>query len=941
MEARIWEEKIIIPTYLLGEEDPFPPFQRGGDSAIYPYTMLDDITDERVDWEYKAVILENEFLRLIVLPELGGRLYSAYDKIGKREVFYRNNVVKPGLVALRGAWISGGIEFNFPKGHSVITVSPVDYRLIQEEGKVGVVVGSIDRTSRMRWAVRINLWEGGSLIETLIRLYNPTPFPHRFYFWANAAVPGNPSVQFIYPTEFGYYGSTIVTYPIHNGIDLSWYLNHKFAVDLFAKDCRENFFGYYDHSADGGVVHIADWREAVGKKFFTWGAEDDGLIWAEILSDEDGPYCEIQSGRFQDQSTYEFLEPHQVESWREIWLPIRGMKGFVWANEDCVVNLKREEGRIAIGANVPLPIPSAKVLLKSGQESLYEEEVDLLPQQPYLRYLPSAPSDAPLSLKILSPRGEVISYEEKVQRKEKIDLSSGKKEEKDSCEALCLKGLEKERFRLEKEAMVLYRRALDEEEGFSPAHISLGRLLLKRGKWEESEWHLRKALERNPHSEEALYYLGLLLKMRERFEEAGECLWRIRCRAFASPAHYLLGTMAVGQGAYRDGEKFFRKMVEENPRDVKARDALSIALRKQGKQEEAKEVLRGILALDPLDHLAYYELHLLGEGEGKFKRMLKKEGGLPIKTTWGEIRHCNDGYLFEVDLYLELACDYISFRLWEDAISLLEGFLRESKPFPLLHYYLAYLYDKVGEEAQSRKYLEAGSEGSPDFLFPHRLEELEILEWVVERNPSDAVALYALGNLLYSLGREEEGIGMWERALERKPFPSLLRNLAFGYKEVRGDKERAEEYYKRAISLQPNWRLYLELDKLYSELGEQRKRVELLVGAPLEVTKHSQIAGRLAEALVELGAYQTAIGILSNYTFKPWEGEVRMRQIYYRAHLEQGKRLFEEGEYEKALHHFEMALQYPRNIGVGRPYNAKDEEAKEWKEKVLKILNRK
>ena len=255
--VKVYEKKLIIPTYEIGSEDRNPPFQRTGNGSIYPYAMQDDLDGERMDKAYNAVYLENRYLRVIVLPEIGGKLYSAQDKSTGNELFYRNNVVKPGLIALRGAWISGGIEFNFPHGHTVSTFMPVDYVLREnEDGSASVIVSNLEGIFRMKWAVSITLYPDTSHIETTIFLYNRTPLPHRYYFWANSAVPATERMRFIYPMTKATTGNRVVNFPIHEGVDLSWYVNHPRAVDLFALDTREDFFGCYEHDADAGVICI-------------------------------------------------------------------------------------------------------------------------------------------------------------------------------------------------------------------------------------------------------------------------------------------------------------------------------------------------------------------------------------------------------------------------------------------------------------------------------------------------------------------------------------------------------------------------------------------------------------------------------------------------------------------------------------------------------------
>ena len=323
--ARVWEGTIELPTYLLGDEDPNPPFQLMDRHNVYPYTMLDDLTDRRERKTYRAIILENEFLKAIVLPELGGRLYSLYDKTAQREVFYRNHVVKYGLVALRGAWISGGIEFNFPNGHTTVTVSPVDSTILHgKDGSATAVVGGIDLVTETHWEVALTLRRGQARLEQRVTLFNSSPLPQLYWYWANAAVPATRDMQFIYPMrEVNPHSRTeIWSYPVWKGVDYSWYKNIPQPTSLFGLNIRRNFFGAYYHDSNYGLVHVADYHELPGKKIWSWGTADDGLIWTDLLTDQDGPYNEIQSGRYETQLNQEFLSPRKVESWTEYWYPV-------------------------------------------------------------------------------------------------------------------------------------------------------------------------------------------------------------------------------------------------------------------------------------------------------------------------------------------------------------------------------------------------------------------------------------------------------------------------------------------------------------------------------------------------------------------------------------------------------------------------------------------
>jgi len=207
-QVKAWEEEISLPTYRLGPEDKNPPIFmerknpiHPGSSIIYPYPMREWLTNTKENKIWKALFLENPYLRLIIMPQLGGHLLSVFDKISEEEALYRNNVLKYARIGIRGAWVSGGIEWNFPNGHTVTTTSPIDYSIRKNpDGSITVFVGDIERVSRMRWSVGITLYKDDAFFETEIRLFNRTSLPNRFWFWANSAAPASPGLEVVMST---------------------------------------------------------------------------------------------------------------------------------------------------------------------------------------------------------------------------------------------------------------------------------------------------------------------------------------------------------------------------------------------------------------------------------------------------------------------------------------------------------------------------------------------------------------------------------------------------------------------------------------------------------------------------------------------------------------------------------------------------------------------
>ena len=295
-EVTTWEQQVIIPTYPLRPDDPNPQFFELTGSNNYPYTTQDGFTSELVDRSYRVVYLENEYLRIMCLPEIGGRIHSVYDKVRGEEMFHANQVIKPGHIALRGAWVSGGIEWNRgPQGHTVTSFSPVDVVGVQNpDGSASLVIGYTEMNFRTGWTVRLTLHPGRAYLDEQIEIFNPTDGVHPYYFWNNTAFPQRDGTRFIYPMTLGsdHNGVNFFSWPVHQGSDLSWLKNYPEPTSVFGYQVAADFFGAYDIDRDYGIVQVADHNVLPGKKAWTWGQSDEGMVAQSALTDDDGPYID-------------------------------------------------------------------------------------------------------------------------------------------------------------------------------------------------------------------------------------------------------------------------------------------------------------------------------------------------------------------------------------------------------------------------------------------------------------------------------------------------------------------------------------------------------------------------------------------------------------------------------------------------------------------------
>ncbi len=868
MKVASWQDTLTLKTYRRGPDDVNPRFQRG----IYPYSMQDDLTHEAADREYLALHLENEYMHLIVLPELGGHLHSAYDKVAGQEMFYCNNVVKFGLVALRGAWISGGIEFNFFQiGHIPTTVSPVSWEMEESSdasgGRASITISNIDLITRARWAVTLSLYPDDSRIHQQVMVHNRMPVKQRYYVWSNATAAATDDLHLVYPGhKVQFCEEGIVDYPLWKGKDLSWYHNHEQGAHIFTlEDATEDFFGGYHVQQDAGLVHIADRAECVGKKFFTWGTADAGMIWVDLLTDDDGQYIELQSGRFVDQSTYEYMKPFQKFNWTEYWWPVHGIGDYVWATEEAALNFQLSENSMQVGAITCRSHPNAELRVTALGRTLWHEQTPLSPEAPFngVFPLPDIEASEEVTVTISAEGRELLRYvhplahtrQSSVTVTGEHDQPKPKAEEECSAEEVCLRATNHERHGRSEEARGLYEKALSIDSSLSRAHMGLGLLDYQAGQYESAHEHFRQAVKRNPEDYEARYYLALAKKLTGDVNGACEILRRlIACGRQVEEATGLLHQIEMDSGL-----------------------------------------------IPPCDS-DLTQSHLLRD---------------------------------DPEQWLEVATEYANLRSWDKAIDLLRTGCSQFENVernPLVHYSLAYYLSNAGVEcgAQQQEYEKAAA-GDLDYCFPWRLETIPVLQAAIEYNAGDWQAKYLLGNLLTARGRHEEALQLWLAAAAIDDSYSVLcRNVGFGLWQWHDEKDEAILWYQKAIGRRPDdYHLYIELVQLLSaDERSAEERLVLLHSAPSEIQKKWQIAAHAAGILVELEHWDEAVQELQSHSFIPLEGVRGTRQLWVEALLGRAGAAEETGDLDAALADCELALQYPRNLGVGKSAHPQKEDAR-------------
>jgi tetratricopeptide (TPR) repeat protein len=944
-DVKVWEEPLVIPTYLVREPDKFPLFYngrayQGAKGLIYPYPMLDTLTDQREDKTYKALYLENDYVKICVLPEIGGRIFTALDKTNNYDFFYHQHVIKPALIGMLGAWISGGVEWNFPHHHRATSFMPVDYTLTENpDGSKTIWVGEVEIRHRTKWIIGLTLYPGRSYLEATVKLFNRTPIAQSMLYWANVAVHANEDYQIIFPpgTEFATFhgknqfsrwpfsGEVFNRVDYTQGVDISWYKNHPAPTSFFAWNSEQDFSAGYDHGKKAGVVHVADHHIAPGKKFWTWGTGTQGKMWEKILTDADGPYIELMVGAYSDnQPDYSWLQPYEARVVKQHWFPLREIQGVKKANLEAALYLETNpEGFVQMGLNTTTLHRGAKVVLSEGKKVVFEKTIDISPEAPYFEELklPAGVPKEDLQLTLNSPSGErLISYApvklEGDPMPEPIKPPPAA-EEIGTVDELYHTGLRLEQFlNPALEPYPFYEEALKRDPDNYAVNASLAILDYKRGRYAQAEEKLNRALQRatknytRPKDGEAFYYLGVVQRAQHRYDEACDAFYNATwSHGWGAASYYQLAELACIKIDYWTALEFIDRSLVLNSLNLRAGNLKAALLRKTGGMNEAAALVAEIVLADPLNFWALNERYL----------QTNKWGGLDKATE--RLDDLENKLRDELQNFLELAVDYGNCGLWDEAIDVLSRLEDKELGFPMVYYYLGYYLEKSGDGEKAIEYYKKASQMPSDYCFPFRWESRDVLEQALKKNPGDPKAFYYLGNLLFD-HQPEEAIKRWEKsvALDSR-FAPAHRNLGLAYARVYNDVARAIESMEKACAFASSEpRLYYELDLMYEAGGvSSEERLALLIENHEIVKKRDDALSREIGLLVQLEDYDRAIELLQIHHFHVWEGGGRIHSVYVDAHLLRGLQSFSSGDNESALKSFLAALEYPENLEVGRP----------------------
>ena len=983
-EARAWYEKVIIPTYGTGKPEKNPMFlekrvYQGSSGVVYPHPVIGKILDEKVDKEWNAVFLENQYLKIMILPELGGRVQMAYDKTKQRHFIYYNQVIKPALVGLIGPWISGGLEFNWPQHHRPSTFEAIDHCIEENaDGSVTVWCSEVERMFRTRGMAGFTLHPDKAYLEIKVKLYNRTNHPQTFLWWANPAVKVNDQYQSVFPPDvnavFDHGKRDVCEFPIAKGTyykvdyspgtDISRYKNIPVPTSYMSVNSKYNFVGGYENDSKGGLLHVANHHVSPGKKQWTWGHGDFGRAWDRNLTDEDGPYIELMCGVYTDnQPDFSWIMPGEEKTFSQYFMPYRDLGVVKNATKEAMVNLEFKDGKAIIKAYTTGVYSGSKIILKYGTETILVDTFDFHPATSYEKtILPdkaiadgklkeSAEQKPPLVegvgggyyVAIVSSEGKIL-----------VDWKSGSDERKeipeaaksallpveiDSNEQLYLTGLHLEQYRhATYNPRDYYLEALQRDPKDSRCNNAFGLWNLRCGQFEKAEVYFKTAVETltqrnpNPIDGEPLFNLGLSLRFQGKDDEAFDAFYKsVWNAAWMDNGYFQLARIAAKKLDWDEALELIDRSLIRNLHNHKARQLKVSILRKLGKTVEAETLTENSLALDQFNFGVLFEKVLLNP-----ERVSNPFGVTKLKTL---IRG-------NIHTYIEFALDFAYAGLFDEAIELISLGITEQKDipvYPMSLYYKAWFEAQNGDQAAAAKTLQEAAKACPDYCFPNQTEAVVVLEWVKLQNPADSKAPYYLGNFWFNARQYDEAVSDWElSATLDDSFPTVHRNLALAYFNKQQEPEKALSELEKAFALdETDSHILMELDQLHKRMNFAPEiRLQKLENNPDLVVCRDDLYLEQAILYNQLGQHEKAFQQIMSHKFHPWEGgEGKVTGQYILSLTEMAKNAIQNNEFMLALDLLGKAQFYPENLGEGKLSGAQENEIFYWLGNTYDRLN--
>lgn len=897
--ANIKEYKEVFTTYPYGDPDPVPNFSR-----FYPYFRYDGYTDTPVKQSWKVVALENDYIKVLILPEIGGKIWAAIEKRSGRPFIYYNHVVKFRDVAMRGPWTSGGIEANYGiMGHTPNCSTPVDYVTRRNrDGSVSCFIGTLDLLTRTRWHIEVNLPADKAYFTTRSGWHNATPLQQPYYHWMNTGVAAGDSLQFQFPgTQWiGHEGET-GDWPVNRKEQkqIDWYAQNDFGGyhSYHVLGRYTDFFGAYWHDQDLGMAHYSPHDQKPGKKIWIWGLARQGMIWEKLLTDTDGQYVEIQSGRLFNQSAdksvyspfkYSAFQPYATDQWIEYWYPVVQTHGFIAANDQGALNVRPEKGRLQLYFCPVQPVRDT-LRVSNGREVIYTKALQLKPLQVFSDALPAGTDMAGLTIEL---GDHLLRYDSSSNGALNRPLTMPQHFDWSSAYGLYLRGKAWMEQRTYDSAAVYVTASLQKDNNFVPALVLQSELYYRGAQYTEALASSRKALSIDTYDGGANYLYGLVNRRLGNITDARDGLdMAALSPAWRSAAFTELASLYLSMGDNRKALAYAIQSRDQNRYNITSYELQAVALRHLHQQQPARKVLDTLLMTDTLNQFALCERYHWQPTQQNRQQLLSS-----IRNEWPD------------ETLLELASRYYAFAAYPECISLLQLLPHH----PLANYWIAWLQQQQG--AAYDTWLQRADTCSPAFVFPFRPEMTPALEWAAAHTKSWKPAYYLA--LLYRQQQQTDKSRKWLQ--QCGDAPDYAPFYAFRYQI----NQNGADLQKAASLDKGQWRYQQLLAKHY--IGQKQYKEALAVTEPF-YQQHPQhyVMGLLhAKCLLLNNRFKDADQLLARINIIPFEGAIESRELYRQTKIMQALDAIQAKDYNTARRFITDARKWPENLGVGQPYDS-------------------
>lgn len=904
-QATVTETVETVKTYPFSDPDPVAD----PSDLFYPYFRFDGFSAKGTDRQWKVVSLENDYIKLTLFPEIGGKIWGAVDKTTGKEFIYNNHVVKFRDIAMRGPWTSGGIEFNFGIiGHAPTSSTPVDYVTRQKpDGSVSCYVSSYELVTRTLWTVEVNLPKDKAYFTTTTTWHNSSSIDQPYYQWMNAGYPAAGNVEFCYPgTNYIGHGGELHSFPLdEQGRDISWYEKNDFgnskSYHIVGK--YNDFYGAYWHDNDFGSIHHADYDEKLGMKIFLWGLSREGGIWEDLLTDTNGQYIELQSGRMYNQPAsnssltpykHTAFGPQATDRWTEYWFPVKGIKGVSKASRIGALNVLREDGFLKLYFS-PLQKLSTTIKLYEG-----EKEMNSIPLN--CGVLETWKDSIPLNKAVAAGRLKVVVGEDLLVYSEvpSDNITSRPKQlpadfDWSSAYGLYTQGEQWMNQKVLDKAEKFLLASLEKDPYFVPALTDLASLYYRQGRYDEALARCETALSINTYDGDVNYLYGLCNMALGNHTDAKDGFSVASYSpGVRSAAYEKLAEMYLMDRNWAKAEHYALRSKEFNQMNLSADHVLMVVYRKTNQPEKAKALIDPLLEDLPLYHAARFEQLYQGEGSGH-----------PIDDLQSLIRN-----ELPFETYMELAEWYESVGCTEEALSLLSC----AGNYPIALYKQAYLLHQAGNDDESRGMLQRAGALSPAMVFPFRPSSLKALEWAKTVQPDWKIDYYE-ALIRWANQDKAKALELLEYCGEADYAPFYLSRASLKEGESRlADLLKAEQ-------IEMSWRTGFALINHYVANNQWQKAVETGKKYTKKYPSNYYIGLKYAKALCETGQYQPCISLLSRMQVLPNEGSYAGRAVYREANLYRAMEQLSHKNYKQVVKSVETSKEWPENLGVGKPYD--------------------